>query len=315
MPGLSVFDSKLVIVLQDGVEVLDYSQRQAFILEAVARYSQDRPREVAAEIPGDGGYDYELPAYAAEAIEGLSKAAACVVTWAGHGLSSGGQVILSGITQAEWLALNGTHLITRIDANTFSIPVDTSGFALAYDPGTDPGVILALGKNCLWVEGFSVAKQVEYPAGEQVPNILDDNDWRIYRAAAGQKLRFLTGSPAVGETILLTITVPHEVTASASTIPAADQDAVVNLAGALCCHALARKYAQTSEPTIAADAVNYGTKSGEYAKRGKELEGLYKAHIAPAAKDGGLAAASVSGDWDSNAGWGTDRLTHPRRLR
>jgi hypothetical protein len=83
---------------------------------------------------------------AAAAIEDLSKAAACVVTWAGHGLSSGDQVSLRGITQADWVALNGVHTITRIDNNTFSIPVDTSGFALAYDPGTDPGQILALAK-------------------------------------------------------------------------------------------------------------------------------------------------------------------------
>ncbi|MHB9075789.1 MAG: hypothetical protein ACYC6G_19990 [Desulfobaccales bacterium] len=229
MSHLSDFDTKLVIVLQDKAAMLSEPDRQAFILEAVSRYSQDRPRAVAAEIAGDGSYDYDLP-------EG-------------------------------------------------------------------------------WEEGFSVGKQVEYPAGEQQPCILDDNDWMLYQAAAGKKLRFLAESPATGNTILFTYTARHEVTAEASTVPAADQDAVVNLAGARCCYALARKYAQSSEPTIGADAVNYGSKSGEYAKRGKELEGLYKAHIAPAAEGGGLTAASVSGDWDMNAGWGTDRLTHPRRLR
>jgi len=80
------------------------------------------------------------------AIEGLSKAAACVVTWTAHGLDSGDRVKLSGITQAQWLDLNGTHIITWINANTFSIPVNTSGFTLVYDPATDPGVILALAK-------------------------------------------------------------------------------------------------------------------------------------------------------------------------
>lgn len=226
---ITEFDDKLVVLLQDTAEALNTNQREAFILEAVNRYSQRRPREVVAEIDGGGGYDYDLP---------------------------------------------------------------------------DD-----------WLDGFSVAKQVEYPAGEQVPCILDDNDWIIYQGADGKKLRFLTYRPASGETALLTFTAPHAVTGSGSTVSSGDQDAVINLAGALCCYALARKYAQTSEPSIAADVVNYQTKSGEYAKRGKELEKLYNDHLAPSAKDGGLPPASVSGDWDSNAGWGTDRLTHPRRLR
>lgn len=229
MAGLSDFDAKLVIVIQDQAAVLPPADRQAFLLEAVSRYSQDRPQVLAAEIPGDGGFDYDLPQD--------------------------------------------------------------------------------------WEEGFSAAGPVEYPAGEQQPAILDDNDWILYQTKDGKVLRFLAGSPGATETILFTYTTRHSVTSSASTIPAVDQDAVINLAGALCCYALARKYAQTSDPLIAADSVNYGSKSGEYAKRGKELEGLYKTHIAPAAADGGLTAASVSGDWDSNAGWGTDRITHPRGLR
>lgn len=227
--NLGNFDAKLLIVLQDKAAVLSPDDRQAFIQEAVKRYSQDRPLQVAAEITGDGGFDYDLP---------------------------------------------------------------------------DD-----------WEEGFSEPRQVEYPAGQQQPVYADDNDWLLYQTTDGRVLRFMAYSPAATETILLTYTVRHQVTDSTNSIPGADQDAVVNLAGALCCYALARKYAQTSEPTIQADAVNYGSKSGEYAKRGKELEGLYKAHIAPAAVDGGLPGASVSADWDMNAGWGTDRITHPQRLR
>ena len=228
MATLTDFKTKLDQVLQDTAGMLGTADKEAFILEAVSRYSQDRPWEVAAEIPGDGGFDYDPPAG--------------------------------------------------------------------------------------WEEGFSSGRQVEYPAGQQNPEILDDNDWMLYQGASGKKLRFLNCSPGTGDTILFSFTKRHQVTADSSSVPAADQDAVVNLAGALCCYALARKYAQTSEPLIAADAVNYGSKSGEYEKRGKTLEGLYKAHISRPA-DGGLAAASISGDWDSNAGWGADRSTHPRRLR
>jgi hypothetical protein len=74
------------------------------------------------------------------AIAGLSRAAACVVTWAGHGLANGDTITISGITQAEWTALNGTQAITYINSSTFSISINTSAYALAYDPVTDPGV-------------------------------------------------------------------------------------------------------------------------------------------------------------------------------
>ncbi|MCX5888065.1 MAG: hypothetical protein NTY36_01270 [Deltaproteobacteria bacterium] len=229
MSALSDFDAKLVIVIQDKAAMLSAPERQAFLLEAVSRYSQDRPLVAAAQIAGDGGFDYDLP---------------------------------------------------------------------------DD-----------WEEGFSDVRQVEYPAGQQQPEIPDDNDWLLYQTKDGKVLRFLAFSPSATETILLTYTVRHQASGDGTTVPAADQDAVVNLAGALCCYALSRKYAQTSEPSIQADAVNYGSKSGDYAKRGKELEGLYKTHIAPAAAEGGLPGASVTADWDMNAGWGTDRITHPRRLR
>lgn len=76
------------------------------------------------------------------AIAGLSKAAACVVTWSTHGLSgANNKVRIAGITQAEWSALNGEHTITVIDGDTFSIAVNTSGYTLDYDAGTDPGTI------------------------------------------------------------------------------------------------------------------------------------------------------------------------------
>lgn len=78
-------------------------------------------------------------------IEGLSRANPCVVTWAGHGLSTGDYVMIgdTNITQADWTVLNAKiYKITVIDANSFNLDgVDTSGIGVAYDSGTDPGQI------------------------------------------------------------------------------------------------------------------------------------------------------------------------------
>jgi hypothetical protein len=75
-------------------------------------------------------------------IPGLSRAAACVVTFVSHGLNSGNTIIFQGITQAGWTPLNAhAYTITRIDADSFSIPVDTSGYADAFTQTGGPGKI------------------------------------------------------------------------------------------------------------------------------------------------------------------------------
>ena len=97
------------------------------------------------------------PPVTAVAIAGLSKAAACVVTWVGHGLVNGDKVTFAGITQADWVAVNGEQTITRIDDDSFSIAVNTSGFAVAYDAATDLGT---------YIESTDATFEVLYIASE-----------------------------------------------------------------------------------------------------------------------------------------------------
>jgi len=101
----------------------------------------------SAVVSSAGGTDF-YPTDADGVIEGMTRAAACVVTWTSHGLATGSLVKFEGITQAGWTALNspsGTanvfHTITWISADSFSIPVNTSGYAGDYVPATDPGTI------------------------------------------------------------------------------------------------------------------------------------------------------------------------------
>ena len=57
-----------------------------------------------------------------------------------------------------------------------------------------------------WVEGFSSLIKVEYPAGKQVPLILEAGDYSIYKSPSGLKLHFYSLSPAETETIRITYT-------------------------------------------------------------------------------------------------------------
>jgi hypothetical protein len=94
------------------------------------------------------------PAATNAAIAGMTRANPCVVTWTGHGLSTGDIVFIDGITQTGWTAMNHRRFqITKIDDNSFSLQVmdrtdaganfNTSAYAGDYVPATDPGVIQA----------------------------------------------------------------------------------------------------------------------------------------------------------------------------
>lgn len=85
-----------------------------------------------------GGFtpiDYDnLPSFASTAIVSVSQASPAVVTSNGHGLQTGDQVILYNVTGQQ--QLSGIQFTaTRTGANTFTIPVDTSGFANAGSGG------------------------------------------------------------------------------------------------------------------------------------------------------------------------------------
>ena len=77
------------------------------------------------------------------AIAGLSRSNPCVVSWTGHGMTTGAFVQIDGVTQANWTVLKDKiFTITRIDDDLYSLDgVDTSGIALDYDPVFDPGTI------------------------------------------------------------------------------------------------------------------------------------------------------------------------------
>ncbi len=163
-----------------------------------------------------------------------------------------------------------------------------------------------------WKDGVSIVIRVEYPAGERIPVYIEAEDWCIYDSGSDKKLRFLQYSPSSTEKFRLTYTIPYD-SDNINNIPQPDQEAIVGLAASLCCEALANYYAQTTDATISADAVNYQDKSRQYSRRGKELRELYNKFIGK--KDGEIRAAGSIADWDVNYPWGGDRLTHPKKQR
>jgi len=153
-----------------------------------------------------------------------------------------------------------------------------------------------------WIEELSRVVRVEYPVDEVPASLLADDRWQIYQAPTGPVLRLLDEEPSATESVRVTITVPR----TEVNIQQGDLDAVASLAASYCCETLANLFAQTSDPTIAADAVNYRSKSGEFARRAKRLSELYHQHLGIDPEGPAPAAAMVASPPDPARG----RLTH-----
>ncbi len=156
-----------------------------------------------------------------------------------------------------------------------------------------------------WQTGFSQVVQIEYPQGERAPHYLEDEDWLIYESPAARFLRF-SFTLTSGKTARVKYTAPHA--ADASTVPDADFYAIASLAASLVAKRLSALYAQTGDSSIAADTVDYRSKSQEYAALARRLEKDYENLLGT---DPGRTApaASRTAEWKGKTAGG-DRLTH-----
>ncbi|MFZ2658613.1 MAG: pre-peptidase C-terminal domain-containing protein [Victivallales bacterium] len=75
-----------------------------------------------------GATSYELYRSPTKAITGASIANPCVITATAHGFADGDTVLINGITGTMGALINGKNfVVTLVDADTFSISVDTRG--------------------------------------------------------------------------------------------------------------------------------------------------------------------------------------------
>lgn len=158
-----------------------------------------------------------------------------------------------------------------------------------------------------WIDEFSAIRNIEYPLGDVPESLLNGDDYAIYQSPTDKKIRLIRYSPAATESFRVTFTIPR----TDATIPDNDVDALCNLAAAFCLEELANLFTQTSDPNIAADVVNYRTKSFEFTARAKRLMQLCKEHMGLKDEDITPPASAVT-DLDIKYPGGGDRLTHSR---
>lgn len=191
---------------------------------------------------------------------------------------------------------------------------------------TGDGVAYDFAMPSDWVDGVSfVVGEIEYPADDyQEPSYLEKIDWMFFRKLAGTPsvtttyLRFKSFTPLNGKKARFEYALPHTLNESDNTINDCDIEAVVTLTAALCFWALAAKFAQTTDPSIEADVIDYQRKSDIYSQLAKEKISVYNSlmGLGEESKGGASASAGVAiKDLDLAYTWSEDMLTHPMRFR
>jgi len=163
-----------------------------------------------------------------------------------------------------------------------------------------------------WIDGFSKIESVEYPSGDQEPQMMDEELFRLYHNGTTEKIRFTEDSPSSSETFIVAYALPHTLDADNNTTYEADFQALCHLAAAITLLAMANKYTQSSAPTIAADVVEYRAKSDICRAVAKEQFTLYDKAME---KRDETSAALVIREYDTTFPWGGEYLTHPAKWR
>lgn len=89
-------------------------------------------------------------------ISNATNATPIVVTCAGHGLTTGARVTVSGVTGNT--AANGTFTVTRVDANTFSLDGSTGTGAYGSGGEWNTTGLYAYEIDCLGASGFEASE-------------------------------------------------------------------------------------------------------------------------------------------------------------
>lgn len=166
-----------------------------------------------------------------------------------------------------------------------------------------------------WEKGFSIVLKVEYPQGSRTPAYIEAKDMLLYQGTSGNPvLRFLGATPAIGETVRLTFTHTHSITATTATIEDVDFWAVASLACSMSARTLAARYARVWDPVMDIDLVNYRAKSEEYLALARECEETWRLHLG-LPSEGAAEPSLAYGDWDTQYSWSRPLLVHQPKYR
>lgn len=158
-----------------------------------------------------------------------------------------------------------------------------------------------------WNPSQHAIEYIVYPAGRQVEERLDENDWQIRKKADGTYwLVFHRNNPASGADMWIHYTAPHELDADSDTVLSDypnDWDAFCHLSAAYILDIAANNYADKKAGSTGSDLIDYGMKSDQATRRAREERAIYEAQVLP--QRGGQSGFV---DWDTTTQDGEDYL-------
>jgi hypothetical protein len=163
---------------------------------------------------------------------------------------------------------------------------------------------------------FSIIRSIEFPIGQQPPQMVLDSDLRLYRSPTQYQILINFDTPGPDDVMRVTWTARHR--PDGSTVPDKDFYAVVDFAGSLAAEKLASFYVGTGDSTMDADVVNYRSKSQEMLNIAKALRKRYFNHMGideNAASGDEQKPAIALGNQFNEMNSGVDRLIHGKYTR
>lgn len=153
---------------------------------------------------------------------------------------------------------------------------------------------------------------VEYPRGEQPPNILKEAEWRIYRTTSQTQFYLNSMTPSSTETIRLRFAARHTLNETTTTIPEGDWKAVAILGASLAADTLAANFGSLRD-TRGGGATSSLDRAEFFERLAVRLLSEYKRRMGIPLTETGQKPVTVTFDIDPSTPHGTGLLTHPKR--
>ena len=168
-----------------------------------------------------------------------------------------------------------------------------------------------------WVWGGSRIVAMEYPADAEIPSTMDQIDWELREGVLGvQPIRYLRFKTIIPDNTAnnawILYTTRHEYSSEYSTVPVADFDAVLWLAGSYCASALASRGAGATDSSLSADAINYRDMEIRWGSVAKRLKDLYLNRVV---NPDSATPVGTTEEWKPILETGQNFLWHSRRVR
>lgn len=166
-----------------------------------------------------------------------------------------------------------------------------------------------------FIDGFSHIMSIEYPyeSTNQLPPLLKENQYKIYRSPSAVTLRFVGHKLTDTDTARVTFTSTHSVDISTTTVSLHHEDAVANISTSIMAEVVATEFANVARSSLDNVAIDFKDKSLEWQIISDRYLLLFRKDLG--IRDNDLEPVFAWTDLDGAYSFGPDYLTHPRSWR